>query len=104
MPELDKSDLYNFGLAVFNTLDNDTLEPKDIMDFDTRERFDNLCDANKNFKEDLTLVVKDTKKEYQNAMRINEKDYSNPEDFFEAKKAAEEKVLEKLTDKMSAYI
>lgn len=104
MPKLNESDLYNLGLGVFNTLDDDMLESEDIMDSDTVELYNTLCKANKNFENDLKLAVKYAQSEYEDAMSINGNDYTDPNDFFEAKKDAEEKVLEKLTDKMSAYL
>ena len=89
MPLLNKSDLYNLGLAVFYRLNNDMLGPECIMDPNTEEIFSKLCADNKNFEKDLTLAVKNAQLEYQIAISIDCKDYSDPSDFFEAKKSAE---------------
>lgn len=106
MSDLDDSMLYNIGLAIYDSLDNDAISPEDIMDSDTEDEFSAMCEKHPNFEKDFISAVKATKNEYEEAVNINEKDYENSKDFFQAKEAVEKKVLEKLklNDKLKPYI
>lgn len=95
MSELSDADLYNMGLAVYNSLNNSATEPEFFMTTDEEQRFRDQCNTNKNFRNDLFRSVKSAEREFEYALSINENDYSNANDFFHAKKDAEEEVLKK---------
>lgn len=96
MPELNDSELYNIGLAIYNTRNDAVLEPTDVMDSETEETFYDACNKQKDFEKVMDLAVEKCSDDYAAAIRLKESDYHTPEEFFAAKDAIEQNAILKI--------
>lgn len=98
MPALNDSDLYNIGLAFYNTRNDDVLGPTDVMDSETEETYYGACEKQKNFDELMDLAVEKCSDDYEAAINLNEADYQTSKEFFESKEAIEQSVISKIKE------
>lgn len=101
MPEILDSVLYNIGLAFFSTRNEKNLDATDIMDSETENDFEEICDKDKSFEKRIKEAVQKCSSEYSDAVKLQPSDFQSEEDFFAAKNDAEDKVVSKLRNKLS---
>lgn len=98
MPELNDSDLFNIGLAIYNTCNDDVLDATDVMDSETEETYYDACDKQKNFEEVMYSAVEKCSDDYAAAIDLKESDFQTSEEFFAAKDSIEQKAIAKIRD------